>query len=271
MLAAALEVPDLHHALPVDTEAYALAPAAAGRGVLIKTTLPIEALSLVPAEDAQEGRVMIRGVARREQEVACAFGQDIVIRRFRESRLIYQTGCVLEPGLYELTVAVLDRGAMQIGARRSPLLVRQTDAGGTVLGEVHLWTRDPEALVVTSGTKGIGIQEQAGGGAFVPRAERRLGRDQGGIFSYFLCPPEDTPIDEQHPLLIEMEVLAGSMVISSDQIRITEPPATKGSLCHSIARSLPSASMPAGIYSLDIRVRGAGSGPVARRADFAVE
>ena len=273
MLRSALTVPELFQALPVALEAYALAPQDSSRGVLIKTVVPLSQLSLIPAGDAHQGRVEIRGTIAKENETACLFKQDIAIRSRNEDHLVYQTGCVLPAGLYTLTVAVLDRGGSQAGARRVPLRLEPMGAPGEAhLGEVHLWARDSAALVVTSGAEDIGIPKRAGSGDFTLRAERRLAADQPGVFSFLFCPASDAlgTVATARPIAIQMRVLSGDQVVSDDEVRITGPSEMHGSTCHEIRRNLPPSSLPVGHYTLDIAARGTGL-PIARRADFAVE
>ncbi len=271
MMRSALEVPELFQALPVALEAYALVPQESARGVLIKTVVPLEQLSLVPEGEVHKGRVEIRGSIARDRETACVFKQDIAIRRRAEDHLVYQTGCVLTAGKYELTVAVLDRGATQVGARRVPLHLAPMGAPGQDhLGEVHLWARDTDALVVTSRADDIGLADRAGSGDFILRSERRLTEDQAGVFSFLYCPASDAVVSAGRPVAIQMKVLSGTQIVSDDEVRIAGPSEMKGSTCHEIRRNLPPFSLSAGHYTLDIVTRGTGS-PMGRRADFAVE
>ena len=269
MLRSALEVPELYGALPVTLEAYELAPLESGRSVLVKTIVPLQDLSLLPAGEISEGRVEIRGTIARDLEIACVFKQDIAIRRRTEERLVYQTGCVLPPGSYTLTVAVLDRGATQVGAHRTPLRLEPAGSPGEAsLGEVHLWARDPDALVVTSGATEIGLGNRAGSGDFLLRSERRLAKDQPGVFSFLYCPASEM-LASGRPTVLQMKVLGGEAILSDEEVTITGAP-EKGAPCHEIRRNLPPSSMSPGIYSLEITTRGTGS-PLTRRADFAVE
>ena len=273
MLRSALEVPEFYKTFHVALEAYALAPQSSKRGVLIKTVVPLEGLSLIPDGEVHKGRLEIRGSITRERETVCDFKQDIAIRRRAEERLVYQTGCMLPAGSYDLTVAVLDRGASQAGARRVPLRLESMGAPGEAhLGEVHLWARDSASLVVTSGAEDIGIPRRAGSGDFTLRSERRLAVDQPGVFSFLFCPASDAlgAVSTARPIAIQMRVLSGDRVVSDDEVRITGPSEMHGSTCHEIRRNLPPSSLPAGNYTLDIAARGTGS-PIARRADFAVE
>lgn len=270
MMRSAMEVPELFTALPVTLEAYALAPRDASRAVLIKTVVPLSELSLIPEAEAQEGRVEIRGMVMRDLEAACVFRQDIAIRRRSEDRLVYQTGCVLPAGEYSLTVVVLDRAGTLVGADRAPLHVASIGtSGGGQLGDVHLWTKDPDALVVTTGAADIGLANRAGAGDFLLRAERRLAADAPGVFSFLYCPaPGDAA--ESRPAIIHMKVLGGDQVVTDDEIRVEGPSELKGSSCHEIRRNLAPRSLPAGFYTFEIATRGTGS-PLSRRADFAVE
>jgi VWFA-related protein len=271
VLRSALEVPELYQALPVALEAYALAPRESAREVLIKAIVPLDQLSLIPAGEAHEGRVEIRGIVSRDHETACIFVQDIAIRRRTEGRLVYQTGCLLPPGTYQLTVALLDRGGTQVGAHRAPLrLEPMGGASQASLGEVHLWARDTEALVVTTGAADIGLADRAGSGDFLLRSERRLAADQAGVLSFLYCPAAGIDASAVRPIAIQLRVFSGPQVVSDDEVRITGPSESGGSICHEIRRNLPPHSLPAGHYTLDIVARGTGS-PLSRRADFAVE
>jgi len=270
MMRSAMEVPELYAALPVTLEAYALAPRDASRAVLIKTMVPMSELSLIPEGETQEGRVEIRGTVMRELEAACVFRQDIAIRRRSEQWLVYQTGCVLPAGEYSLTVVVLDRAGTLVGADRAPLHVASIGTSEVAqLGDVHLWTKDPDALVVTTGAADIGLANRAGAGDFLLRAERRLPADAPGVLSFLYCPaPGEAEADR--PTLIHMKVLGGDQVVTDDEVRVAGPSELKGSGCHEIRRNLAPRSLPAGFYTFEIATRGTGS-PLNRRADFAIE
>src|SRR5688572_29572607 len=73
LVRSALDVPRLHSAVPVGLEAFALTPGSKGRRLLLKATVPLASLSLLPSSDGRlDGRVRVTGEVLGPSGVMCA-------------------------------------------------------------------------------------------------------------------------------------------------------------------------------------------------------
>src|SRR5262249_28196714 len=161
----ALEAPDLYRKLPIAAEAFALAPDKTKRRVLIKATVPMDALSLIPSGgSAREGQALGRGEAPTWGSAGaptCPLERDLPLKVPRQpatTKLVFETGCLLEPGSYDLALTVFDPTTQEIGARRSTLAVQPAaKSGQPFVSEVSLWTREQGAFVVSAGATAIAL------------------------------------------------------------------------------------------------------------------
>jgi len=282
LLASAVEAPELYKRFSISTEAFALAPEQSQRRVLIKTTVPIESLSLTPEGDSgRSGHALALGEIRPVNEPSrtdCTFKHDLPVHIPRSgsktTRLIFETGCLLAPGSYEMSIAVLDPVTQEVGARRSSLVVPAASRkGSAVVGEVHLWTADPDAFLVTAGASGIGIKDRAGDHAFIPRSERRLGRKETGTLSFLLCPDKPAYPTSQSPLRVRRSLLgAGDAEVAGFRdILLSEPPDEETG-CYQIFNAIPPNTLGEGVYRFTVTLSGPTLGaPVTREAALAVD
>jgi len=282
LMRSALDVPDLYHAFPVETEAFALAPESSGRRVLIKTTVPRSSLSLIPAGGSSlEGRVIVRGevsVEGADGKPACAFEHEVPVtidrRKPEPASLIVETGCLLPPDRYQLALAVLDPTSQEVGARRTALLVQAADAAThAYVSDVGMWTREPAALVVSVGSEVIGLKSGSGGRAFVPRSERRLAKGQEAMMSFLLCPAAGSPATPGNPIRVKRTLLGegDAAVASFRDLVIAEPPDQETG-CYQIFNNIPANTLGDGVYRFTIQLMGAPLGaPVTREAALAVD
>jgi len=281
MMVHALVAPALYRALPVTGEAFALAPTKEGRRVLIRATVPIESLSMVPLDSSSvEGRTMVRGEVSQDGDAVFRFAQDVLQPRVpksqKDARLVYQTGCILAPGNYTLTVAMMDRRTTAIGTRQVKITVPSADTrSDPYMSDVQIWARDPGALVVTVGTETIGVKESVGDVSFIPRAERRITRNQEAFFSFHLCPPTGSAATPEKPIQVRQTLKSEpGLVVPGFQFRdlsITKP-LDGGTLCYELSSPLPAGRMASGIYSLTVEATGPVLGsPIMRRAALAVD
>ena len=282
LLTSAVEAPELYRRFPITTEAFALAPEQSQRRVLIKATVPIESLSLTPEGGAGlSGRAVVSGEIRPQTESTksdCSFRYEVPVRipraEAQATRLVFETGCLLAPGSYDMSIAILDPVTQEVGARRSSLVVPPASRKGSALvGEVQLWTADPGAFLVTAGASGVGIKDRAGEHAFIPRSERRLGRTETATLSFLLCP--DTPAYPTiaSPLRVRRSLLgAGDEEVAGFRdILLSEPPdAATG--CYQIYNGIPPNTLGEGVYRFTITLSGPTLGtPVTREAALAVD
>jgi len=280
LMRSALAIPDLYQAFPVTTEAFALAPAQGGRRVLLKLVVPIDRISLLPSGPEQlGGSLLVRGEITMQGDTRCSFDQTLPIALERSggrpTRLVFETGCVLEPGAYDLSVAVMDNPTREIGARRAPVAVPEAATGGTAyVSDVHLWTRDPDTLLFARGADSIGVKEvNADRTGFVPQAERRIEKNQESMLTFLFCPDERAWPAPGRPVRIHRTLLgeADAVVAGFRDLLIEEPPEIDTG-CYQIINGIPARSLGDGIYRLTIDLRGSTLGsPVAREAAFVVD
>jgi len=285
LVESALRAPALFHGLPVAAEAFALAPtrpdssARAGRRVLIKATVPIAPLPLLPSGEAWlEGRVALRGrVTTSEGEQICDFDHEMPLRIPREeveaARLIYETGCVLAPGSYTLSLIALDPITLEIGARLTPLTVLKPDvAAGGSLSEFYLWTREPGILLVTSGLGSIGLTDSVSTRGLIPQPERRMDRTRDAALSFTLCLPAMAGPSADNPLHVSRALLGDgdAKVSDCEDLISTEPPDPETG-CYQVSTAIRGGTLGDGIYKFLVEVSGAGlKAPIRRVVDLAV-
>ena len=190
------------------------------------------------------------------------------------ARLVYQSGCVLEPGPYTLTVAVMDRRNNQIGTKQTPLFVPAADIKAEpFLSEVQLWVDDREALVVAAGTEKIGLKEGAGGTQFVPLAERRMTASQKAFLSFLVCPRAGSSASRASPIEVRQTLAADSGIELAEferKLAIIDPP-DAGTGCYQVSSAVPPGRLSAGIYNFTVKVMGKPIGsPLVRQAAVAV-
>ncbi|HET6372308.1 MAG TPA: VWA domain-containing protein, partial [Candidatus Polarisedimenticolia bacterium] len=283
LLRSALEAPELYRALPVQAEAFNLAPDKTGRRVLIKASVPLESISLVPAGDGSggshlTGEAIVQGEVSLGSRVLCEFESTIPLRLAREGnrprRLVFETGCVLEPGTYQLVLIVLDPATQEAGARRTPLIVQsQSGENATFLSDLYLWARDSEALLVTEGAEDIGMKSSTGSTGYIPLSERRLRRGQPGMLSFLLCPPAGGNPSMEHPIQVNRTLTGDAEVMVADfkDLVISEPPDLQTG-CYQIMSNIPGDTLGDGVYSFTVKAREPSSGSIVTRSfNLAVE
>jgi hypothetical protein len=285
LVRSALDVPGLHPAVPLSVEAFALAPTSRGRRVLLKATVPLGSLSLLPSGDGRrEGRLRVRTEITGDRATACTRDSEIpvsvpapVAGSPSAERLIYETECDLAPGSYNLSLAALDLVTQETGGRRVPLTVPARPAGNDPLvSDVHLWVRDRSGILVTSDVAGTGVGDPAGGGeagAFVPLARRQLSIGQAALLSVLLCPAAGARVDADHPVRARRTLRgeAGATVADFRDLTLTEPPDPKTG-CWQLLHQIPSGSLGPGVYTFSLQAMGEALGtPLAREADLSVE
>ncbi len=283
LMRSALAIPDLYRTIPVTTEAFALAPGGNGRRVLVKLSVPLDRLSLLPSGPADlAGSLAVRGEISADGETRCRFDHTLPIAVPRPvggqpgaGRLVFETGCILEPGSYDMSVAVMDLPSREVGARRAPVAVPAASTGGTAyVSEVHLWTRDPGTLLFAIGAGAVGIKDvQADRAGFIPQAERRLRQDEQAIFTFLLCPAEAALPTSGQPIRIHRTLVgeADAVVAGFKDLILSEPPDPETG-CYQIINSIPARSLGDGLYRLNIELIGSTLGPpLTREAAFVVD
>jgi hypothetical protein len=227
-----------------------------------------------------EGRLFVRAEvtgSRGGGPADCSFEQEIPLKVSRGSdaakRLVFETGCLLDPGSYDLALAIYDPTTQEVGARRSSLAVQAASVENQAyVSDVALWTRDRGSLVVSAGAEKIGMKNSSSVNSFVPSSERRLAGSQEALMSFFLCPAAgarpaaDTPIRVHRTLLGEGD----AAVASFRDLTIAEPPdADTG--CYQILNSIPANTLGDGVYRFTIQFMGPAIGaPITREADLLV-
>jgi len=278
LVRSALEAPALFNKIPVSVEAFAIGPAGTGRRVLVKASVPLRSLSLLPAGRSQErGRALLRGeLTDAKGAAACSFDLDSPVSvpdgGEPSASLVMETGCVAEPGSYDLTLAVIDAETQETGARREPVHLGGSPPRPFVT-DVSLWTRERDALVVTSGGGAIGLKEGLELGAFVPRSQRRMARGQEARMSFLVCPAPEAAAGADGPLSVRRRLLGegGATVASFDDRTIQEPPDAETG-CYQMVDAIPAGSLGAGLYRFDVEVTGRGiSAPLTASADVMVD
>lgn len=282
LIRSALDAPDLFRRLPITTEAFALAPEETKRRVLFKTTVPLGSLSMIPSgDDALAGHAAVTGEVRGSEDSAspvCAFEHELPLKVPRGpdavTRLVFETGCLLAPGSYELALAVLDPTTMDIAARHSTLSVQPISRDRqTFVSDVSLWARDAGALVVSVGAEAIGLKSSSSEKAFVPHSERRLAKGQEALMSFLLCPVAGSRGTPESPILVRRRLLGegDAEVASFRDLTITEPPDEETG-CYQIFNTIPAKTLGSGVYRFTIQLSGSSIGaPVSREADLLVD
>lgn len=275
LVRSALDVPQLYGKLPVSNEAFALAPTPAGNRILVKADLPLDRLSLVPSgNEWLEGHAVISGEVSTDEDVLCEFEHEVPVRVPRKgdrpTRLVFETGCVLKPGSYNLSIAVMDPVTSDIGAQRTPLLVPDSGGEEPYISDVHLWARDREALLVTAGAAAIGLKDTSSDAGFVPMAVRRLEPYQEALLSFLACPRSSS---SPQPITVE-RALQGDQdkeVAQFRELHISEPPDPETG-CYQIVSTIPSETLGEGFYIFRLQVSGSSfDPPVSREVVFSVE
>ena len=286
LVAAALRAPALFHDLTFAAEAFVLGPAqsdhstSAGRRVLIKTTVPIASLPLLPAGDAWlEGKVAMLGRLTTEKgEQVCDFDHEIPLHIARaqveKGRLVYETGCALAPGAYALSLIELDPLTLAIGAHATQITVPTPDtAAGGSLSDLQLWTREPETLLVTSGLSAIGMTDAVSERGLVPQSERRMDGKRDAALTFTLCLPSRDAPNVDNPLRVSRTLVGeGDTTVSHlRDLIFTEPPDAETG-CYQISTAIRGGTLGDGVYKLVVEASGARlASPLRREADLAVE
>ncbi len=289
LVRSALDAPELYQALPVAAEAFDLAPEKSLRRVLIKATLPLDSLALLPRGTGStaaggpemEARARVQGevTPRAGGDAACVFQRDLDLKvpagAAAASRVIFETGCVLKPGLYDLVVMVMDSATQEVRARRSYLNLQvDKKEEENVLGGFHLWARDRNAILVTAGAERIGMKDTTGGQGFVPLSERRLAKNQEALLSFMLCPRDGGPAaDPSRPITVHrtLQGEADAVVAGFRDLTISEPP-DEATGCYQIFNAIPPDTLGDGLYTFTIQAQGAPlAGTLTRQVELLVE
>ncbi len=288
LLRSALAAPEMFSSIPVTAEAFDLAPEGGGRRVLIKMSVPLEALSLLPdGKGGLQGGIRVEGevISRDDaQEPACAFQQELPVEIPEAAKissgsaaprgLVFETGCLLKPGTYAMTVVALDPATQAIGARRSTISIKPATVGEPSVEEVHLWTRDPGLIVFASGAERIGVGDAQGEARFVPMSRRRMGPGQEALLSFLLCLPRDaSPPDARRPIQVTRSLLGegGATVATLKELTLSDPP-DPATGCYQVTSGIPGGTLGDGVYTFSVHVDGLSSdGTLAKDVDFSVE
>ncbi len=288
LLRSALAAPEMFSSIPVMAEAFDLAPEGGGRRVLIKISVPIETLSLLPdGKGGLQGGVRVEGevISRDDaQEPACAFKQEIPLEIPEAARtssgraaprgLVFETGCLLKPGTYAMTVVALDPATQAIGARRSTISIKPATVGEPSVEEVHLWTRDPGLIVFASGAERIGVGDAQGEARFVPVSRRRMATGQEALLSFLLCLPRDASLpDARGPIQVKRSLLGegGATVATLKELTLSDPP-DPATGCYQVTSGIPGGTLGDGVYTFSVHVDGMSSGrTLAKDVDISVE
>ncbi|MFQ5700656.1 MAG: hypothetical protein ACE5HU_02300 [Acidobacteriota bacterium] len=265
VLRSARQAPGLYTGLGISNEAFILAPEGHRRRVLIKTTVSLASLSLVPAgRSTRRGMILASGeVVAPGGEVACRFEHPFEIHVSDNSpttptTLVHQTGCLIEPGRYSLAVAIMDTTTAEVGSRRSLLVVPPAGPGAEpYLSDVHLWADDPAAILVTQGDETLGLKQTNRSGGFIPMAERRIGPDQDALLSFQLCPPRGSAPTLASPIHLTRSLLGADDVVVADlrPLLIADPPDEETG-CYKILNMIPAGTLGDGVYTLQVEARG---------------
>ena len=279
LMRSALDVPDLYKGLHVEAEAFSLALEKNLQRVLVKTTVPIESLSILPAgESILEGRVLVRGEITNGDKIVCQFDHELPLRLSRAGerpeRLIFETGCKLATGRYDLAVAVMDPTTQEVGGQHAQISIGPSDRDEKVwFSDIHLWVRDTEALLITAGGAAIGLKDGAGDRAFIPLSRRRLAAGQEAMLSFALCPPKDGAAAPGRPIRIHRTLHgeANAEVAGFRDLVLEEPPdETTG--CYQITNAIPVKTLGSGYYNFKVAARGPALGvPIELEAGLAVD
>jgi len=281
VMRSALDIPSLHRTLPVTLEAFALAPSRFGRQLLIKAIVPLSALALLPAgEDRLEGSVRVKGEVTRNGDVSCKVDVELPVavpRGGSQGNLIYETGCILLPGIHDLSLAVMDLSSQEVGASYERMTVPPLPARNeTFVSDIHLWAHDPDAVLVTSQVREIGMNERLSGeksGGWLPLGRRRLSPGQAAVISVLLCPakPDDVSADSPIRLRRTLKGDGGEVVADFRDLTMTEPP-DPASGCYQLLHRVPKDTLGPGVYTFTLQATGQPLGvPVTREADISVE
>ncbi len=281
VMRSALDLPSLHKTIPVTLEAFALAPSRFGRQLLIKAIVPLSALSLLPAgEDRLEGSVRVKGEITRNGDVSCKVDVEVPVavpRGGTQGNLIYETGCVLVPGTHDLAVAVMDLSSQEVGASLERMSVPPLPGRNeTFVSDIHLWAQDPEAVLVSSQVREIGMNERLAGEktvGWLPLGRRLLSPGQAAMISVLLCPARPDDVSAETPVRVRRTLKGDGKQVVADfrDLIMTEPP-DPASGCYQLLHRVPKDTLGSGVYTFTLQASGQPLGvPVMREADIAVE
>ncbi|HZE88564.1 MAG TPA: VWA domain-containing protein [Verrucomicrobiae bacterium] len=273
----ALIAPAYYREIATRVNAFQLAPTAQGIPFLVKIDVPLDAVTLVNQADGKRaGEVEIRGKAWNGPNEACKFS-----RRFPVSldpgesasarHVIYEAGCVLQPGSYDLTVAAMDGASWEIGGAETPLPVKAKAPG--VVGDVLLWTSTIGDYLVAADAVSVGIQDSGSGHGFVPRNERRFDAREAALIYAIVCPPAAAGATAPGTgrLDVARTVISGESVVAAFPPLQMGAPDLPAKECEGSFATIPPGRLQPGLYTFQVKVTGAGADPILRRANFAVD
>ncbi|MBI3447757.1 MAG: VWA domain-containing protein [Acidobacteria bacterium] len=273
----ALIAPAYYREIATNVNAFQLAPSAQGIPFLVKIDVPLDAVTLVNQADGKRaGEVEVRGKVWSGPNEACKFSRRFPVglepgETTASRHLVYEAGCVLQPGSYDLTVAVLDGASWEIGGAETPLPVKAKAPG--VVGDVLLWTSTIGDYLVAADAVSVGIQDSGSGHGFVPKSERRFDAREAALIYAIVCPPPAAGSTD--PAAGRLDV--SRSIISGDSVVAAFPPLQMGSPaqpakdCEGSFATIPPGRLQPGLYTFQVKVTGAGGDPILRRANFAVD
>jgi hypothetical protein len=228
------------------------------------------------------GRALVEGEVYETDDAAhpaCAFRHEIPLSIPRgpdaARKLIFETGCILAPGGYEMSLAVFDPTTHEVGALRTPLSVPASGnpGGQAYISDVYLWARDERAILVADGAEKVGLKNSASTTALVPRSERRLAKGEPATLTFLFCPAEGSIPTPGSPTRVRRALVGEGGVTVSDfaDLLLSAPPdAITG--CYQIVNAIPPNMLGDGVYRFTIQLSGATLGaPVSREAALAVD
>ncbi len=283
----ALRAPGYFRSLPVTAEPYALAPRNEHVPVLFKIEFPLSEVTLVRQGDGSlYGEAEVRGTVWDGAREACRAARRIPLAvppgEPAEGRdVIYEFGCELRPGDYDLTAAVLDGATWLMGGAEEAVPVGDRSPG--ILGDVLLWTSSGEDLLVAADAASVGIRDSGSGSGFVPRQERRFSEREPGLLYVVVCPPEGRASRRKEEVLVRRTLLRGGQEIASygpvepwggepgSGTVESEHGFAEDGACRALLAPVAPGQLTPGTYVFEVQVDGMGSDSLLHRVGFAVD
>jgi VWFA-related protein len=283
----ALMAPGYFRALPVSAEPYALAPRNEHVPVLFQIAFPLSEVTLVRQGDGSlYGEAEVRGTVWDGAKEVCKAARRIPLEVPRgepiaDRDVIYEFGCELRPGDYDLTAAVLDAATWLLGGAERAVPVGARSPG--ILGDVLLWTSSGEDILVATDAASIGIRDSGSGRGFVPRPERRFSERESGLLYVIVCPPEGRASRGVEEVLVRRTLLRGGQEIASyapvtpwggepwNGTVETEPVSLEDGTCRALLAPVGPSQLTPGTYVFEVAVDGMESDSLLHRVGFAVD
>ena len=149
-------------------------------------------------------------------------------------------------------------------------------SGGSLVSDLLLWVEDADAVLVSSGVEGLGMQDRPSGerkGAWLPMGRRTLKTGQAAILSMLLCPAHPNKVDTEASIVVQRTLRGeeGAVVAGFKDLVLTEPP-DPATGCYQLIHRIPGGTLGSGVYTYSLSARGQALGAlISRGADIAVE